>query len=100
MARKCRYLLAVDSEGMTANQRDRVTLYLNNKPWDVWHWFEDMWLIAGVPDDVTKDELGKEIRSVIPGQKYILARMPEGNCLFGVIPAESHPWFEEKWKWQ
>jgi hypothetical protein len=36
----------------TRDQRNTVTDLFRKKEWRIWHWMEDVWLLAQVPDEV------------------------------------------------
>ena len=80
----------------TLEQRNAVTEIFRLKKWPVWHWMEDVWLLARVPDAITAQNI-TEILSVHPliGDKTKLVfRIPEGIA----TPFWGHN-APEAWKW-
>jgi hypothetical protein len=49
--------------GATAQERNLITRFLEGKGWDVWHWFEDVWLVV-VPDGGIADTKASAMANV------------------------------------
>ena len=51
-------------QGGSADSRDKITQYVKGRGWGFWHWFDDVWLIAGVPEETTAKELYLHLSSL------------------------------------
>ena len=93
-----RILVAVNSRLADVNLRNAITKLLEAKGWEVWHWFEDIWLLADVPDTQKLEILRDEIRSLSKKNMHVLVMNVDGNGLAGRIPTAGAPWLEEFWR--
>ena len=105
-----RIIICTDStkgpaSGFTADERNRITRHLEAKGWQVWHWFEDLWLIV-VPDGsitgqakLQPSELREEILALLKAPlKYILVMEVRGKIDYaGMGDAQGWPWMESNW---
>jgi hypothetical protein len=83
----------------TREQRDAITFHLNGKGWKLWHWYQDLWLLAEVPDDVTPQRLWEELHALPPlAQKSLLVmRFQDAPVFYGNAHRESWGWMEDHW---
>ncbi len=59
MARRA--IIVTNSAVFNHERRNLITEYLNKKCWEVWHWMEDLWLVANLPDETTPTILTREL---------------------------------------
>jgi hypothetical protein len=59
-----RLIIVINSATASKDIRDAVTSFLESKGWEIWHWFEDLWLSANAPNDLDLEKLRDEIRSI------------------------------------
>jgi hypothetical protein len=83
----------------TREQRDAITFHLNAKGWKLWHWYQDLWLLAEVPDEVTPRRLWEELRALPPlSQKSVLVMGLDGTpSYYGNAPRDSWDWMADYW---
>ena len=66
-----RLIIVTDSAGTTRDQRNAITAFLEGKGWEVWHWYEDLWLVnnPGEPIDfgTLRDQLGDAVAGLKGG---------------------------------
>jgi hypothetical protein len=105
-----RIIICTDStkgpvSGFTADERNRITRHLEAKGWQVWHWFEDLWLVV-VPDSsitgqakLQPAELRDEILTLLETpRKFILVMEVRGKIAYaGMGNAKGWPWMEANW---
>jgi hypothetical protein len=93
-----RLILVTDSADSTDRSRDLVTAFLEGKGWSVWHWFKDLWLIDGAPDDQSLASLREELQNVMKPQTRIMIMTTEGvRRHSGTVPTGGIPWLKEHW---
>ena len=89
-------------EGATKSQKDAVTTYLMAKPWGVNHHFEDLWLLTGVPNEISAKGLCDEIRAV-PGVgsqiTMLVNRIADGASMtfWGRSAPANWEWMAKNW---
>ncbi len=94
-----RFIVATDSASTTNDIRNAVTAFLEGKGWSVWHWFQDLWLVANAPESTRLVILRDEIVRAVPGLKTVMIMSTEGIKEHGgLVPSDSVAWIEEHWK--
>lgn len=95
MAQK--YIIALDSG--TADARDAITNHLLAKGWKVWHWIEDLWLVSGLPDDMTPRLLWEELNAMPSVEKVngLVMRTDPDLTYWGKGKRDSWKWMKEYW---
>jgi hypothetical protein len=84
-----RFLIAVD--GLDRAGRNTVTHLLQDKRWPLWHWFEDLWLVAGVPGEVTPMAIAQEISKLLNRPNLLVLELSKIN-LTGFVPDLAADW--------
>ncbi|HEY6768579.1 MAG TPA: hypothetical protein VI386_27790, partial [Candidatus Sulfotelmatobacter sp.] len=75
-----RLIILTNGATIGTNERNALTAFLEAKQWAVWHWFNDVWLVDGVPQVGSVGPLRDEIRTAIPTLSQILiVAMPAGE---------------------
>jgi len=94
-----RLIIATDAATATLASRNALTAFLEGKDWSVWHWFQDLWLVDGVPDSIDLTALKGEISAALPAPNHnIMIMSTEGSITHsGLVPAASIPWIQEHW---
>jgi hypothetical protein len=94
-----RLIITTDSAVTHVSGRNALTAFLEAKGWAVWHWFQDLWLIDGVPEQIDVVALREEIRAAIPGGlPHFLILSAEGLIIYsGMVPTTSLQWLTEHW---
>jgi len=86
--------------GANATDRNKITSYFEAKKWDVWHWFEDVWLVVNPSDQAMQtNALRDELQALFaPLQRHLLV-IEIGNPAHysGWGPKDGWPWMQEKW---
>lgn len=84
--------------------KDAITNYLRAKGWPIWHWFENLWLLSNVPDNVTAQSLSEEILALIapiaPGpltSHIVIDASDKPSAYFGRGPKEGWEWMLQNW---
>jgi hypothetical protein len=85
--------------GANAFDRTNITKHLEAKGWQVWHWFEDVWLVVTDVDDVGLSLLRDELRNVIGGpNKHVLIMQVDGPVAYsGFGNPNGWPWMATNW---
>ena len=95
---KKRIILATDPGTTNPAIRNAITAFLEGKGWSIWHWFDDLWLIDGVPTSVGLGPLRDELRPLLPPSVRLLILSAEGPMDHaGWVQQQSIPWITEHW---
>jgi hypothetical protein len=90
-------IIVTNSASITREQRNALTDHLTAKKWETWHWIEDLWLIAGAPDDGPSIiALRSQINKIIPDQAFLIFTA-KGTAVTGYAQDKSQPWIENHW---
>ena len=93
-----RFIVATDSKDIDDRGRDIITAVLEGKGWSVWHWFKDLWLVDGAPDDLNPTELRQEIKDLLPADFHMMLMSTEGRKWHsGRVPSAATTWINEHW---
>ena len=99
-----RFLISTDSAkgapagGTTADERNKITFYLEAKGWQVWHWFEDLWLVVTPQGSTTTIALRDEITNLFGAKRFLLVMEIQGPIVYsGYGNGEGWPWMASKW---
>jgi hypothetical protein len=95
-----RFSIAVSGTTASAATKNALTAYLQGKGWQVWHWFDELWLIAAA-DNVSAEELSREIRTIPgfhPQVHHIVMKLDGDADYFGWAPREAWDWMSKNWK--
>lgn len=86
--------------GANAADRNKITNYFEAKKWDVWHWFEDVWLVLNPSDKrIQTNVLRDELQALFsPLQRHLLIIEVSDQLHYsGWAPKNGWPWMLEKW---
>jgi hypothetical protein len=82
-------------------QRNAITALIQAKGWPLWHHFEDVWMIANVPDDISSKALYEEFESIsVIGDHSLLVLKVEGDprlTHWGRTNKEGWVWMKKFW---
>jgi hypothetical protein len=94
-----RMIIVTNSAVTQVSAGNALTAFLEAKRWAVWHWYQDLWLIDGVPAQINFTALREEIMRAIPeGLPHFLIISAEGPINHtGMVPTPSVQWFVEHW---
>ena len=93
-----RIIIATNASTSTVASKNALTAFLEAKGWSVWHWYDDLWLIDDVPDEINLIALREEIRKAIPTLPYFMTMAAEGPINHaGMVRKESLEWFKQHW---
>ena len=93
-----RLIIVTNSAVTGVSARNALTAFLEAKGWSVWHWYEDLWLVDGVPLGTRLADLRQEIQGTIPTILQILIFTAEGQIEHaGMVPIRSADWFVGHW---
>lgn len=81
----------------TPAEQNLLTQRLVSLQWAYFHYLEDVWLLAGVPDAQTAKTIYADA-ALILGEKTILVFEVQGECEhFGRANPKAWPWLKEHW---
>jgi hypothetical protein len=86
--------------GASVDQRNQITLNLEaKKDWQVWHWFENIWLVVIPPDDeITPVALRREMESFLGESKHLLIMQVSQPITFsGRGNPDGWAWMYKNW---
>jgi hypothetical protein len=89
----------VATNGMSADNRDKLTKYLRDKPWGYWHWFSEVWILAGVPATYTARILHDEFEESVGLAKetMIVLEIPDGQIKYwGMANPLGWKWMDDQ----
>jgi hypothetical protein len=92
-----RTVLAIDRGSV--DQANAITIYALARGWHVWHWLEGLWLLAGLPDEMTPPALWQEVIR-LPGLLSIRGlafRVGSEPLVWGGNAPESWAWLLQYW---
>ncbi len=99
-----RLIICTDSakgliNGANAQERNQITRLLEGKEWAVWHWFEDVWLVAIPNGSVDTKVLRAEITALVGPLKHVLVMdVGDGEIVYsGLGPPAGWPWMAANW---
>jgi hypothetical protein len=91
-----RLIIATNAAG--TDSRNALTAFLEAKKWSIWHWYQDLWLVDGVPEMARFGQLRDEILKAIPTLRQVLILTTEARITHsGTVPDGSGEWFKEHW---
>lgn len=92
-----RFIIAAGD--LSSPQQDAITTIFREREWPFWHWIENVWLLAEVPDEVTPRALWDEITALEGMQDIngIAIRLGPEPLFWGSNPAESWNWMARYW---
>jgi len=79
--------------------KNSITIYLQSTGWQIWHWFEDLWLVAGVPDNFTAKDLAAalEVRSLAATGSFLVLQIEGESLYYGRAVKEAWQWMYDNW---
>jgi len=96
-----RLIIVTNSANATKSSRDAITFHLESMGWPAWHWFEDIWLVANVPDEVGVSALRDAIRALpafSQSNPDILIFPIKGvTDHSGFLSKDAIPWLKQYW---
>lgn len=98
-----RFIIATDSpkgfpNGVTVEERNKITRFLEAKQWQVWHWFDDLWLVVAPANSTTPRALTKDLRKLLLKTRFVLIIEVDGRTTYSGFGSEyGWPWMEENW---
>lgn len=94
-----RFIIALNAGNL--EQRNAITSLIQARGWPVWHHFEDIWLVAGVPSDVTSKALYEQFQkiSVIGDHSLLVLKIEDDTTLWhwGRAHKDGWAWMKEFW---
>jgi hypothetical protein len=91
------FIICIDNGN--ANIRNAITNYLRDSGWGYWHWVDDVWLTAGVPDSMTSKLLWERLEKLpdIAGQSVLVFRVSNDTECYGRLKPGAWEWFKKNW---
>lgn len=92
-----RFMIAAG--GLSPQQQDVITKWLQGHDWQFWHWIENVWLLTGVPDSVTPRTLWDEIIAMdgMNGISGVVIQEGFAPVFWGGNQPESWEWMKSYW---
>jgi len=94
-----KFIVAIDVG--TREQRNAITIMFQSKGWQLWHWMEDVWLLALVPDNVSAHQISEEMaQNPLIGQKTrVVIKLPESvpSTYWGHCAKDAWEWMARFW---
>ena len=56
----------ISAKEPVAGRKDIVSRFVDSKKWPYWHWFDDLWLLAEVPESHNAKSIYDELMSAYP----------------------------------
>jgi hypothetical protein len=86
------------SDAGSVKSPNDITDYLQKKGWKVWHWLADIWLLTGVPDDVSPRILWEDLKVGIsfPELNGVVINH-DTSAYWGNLAKESWDWMRDNW---
>lgn len=90
-----RFVVALN--GGTVDQRNALTALFSGEKWELWHHFEDLWILADVPADVTSRAISEKVMPLIGGKAHLVIKIqdPAQITCWGVASKKGWEWM---WK--
>lgn len=86
------------ADGLTAEQQNAITRFIQDRGWGFWHWHTNTWLLAGLPDDWTPRRLQVDLEESLKLQtSMIIMSISDPITFFGRAPEEAWPWLQQRW---
>jgi DNA-binding LytR/AlgR family response regulator len=93
-----RYILCLDGASTKAEDRDKVTRFLESHGWQVWHWFEDLWMVTIPGDEMNMMSMRDEIRvNALPKGRFVIFELAEGSRTGGTEQTNAVEWIYKNW---
>jgi hypothetical protein len=100
-----RLIIATDSakgvmNGVTAEERNKITHHLELKGFQVWHWFEDLWLAIDPSNDTGTAKLREELSAILGSGnlKHVIVMHVDGPITYsGLGPPDGWTWMAKNW---
>lgn len=98
-----RFIIITDSgadKQSRVTDRAKLTGFLQGKGWHVWHWFEELWLVATAETPKTNPkEIRKEFQATLAKpMMMIVMEFKEGSDLSAHLPRSAMPWIRQHWR--
>ena len=92
------YVIAI--EGGSKELRDAITRRLAGAGYGYWHWMEDVWLVSGVPDDVTPQTMSEWLEKTpyFANTHCLIIRVGTPTSYWGRNVKDSWEWMSKNWK--
>jgi hypothetical protein len=92
-----RFVVAADK--LTSQQQDAITEIVQRNGWEFWHWYEGLWLLAGVEDDRSARNIHAELNEdpMLDGRNILVIKIGERITYWGRAPQESWRWMQQFW---
>jgi hypothetical protein len=78
----------------TAEFRDAITKYVEEKGVKSWHWLPDSWMIFS-PEPIDVTTWRDEIKILCPRLSFFVISFESHRNWAGVLPEESHEWIQK-----
>jgi hypothetical protein len=89
-------IIMTDSARIDVRDRNSITRQLASKGWKTWHWFEDVWIVVELPDELSLSELRHELSGIIQPKSHILVvSVPGTPGVSGYLPTAGAEWIRE-----
>jgi hypothetical protein len=93
-----RLIIVTNSQDSTSEGRNALTAFLQGKGWNIWHWFEDVWLISDAPEgDEILESLRDEIRGLVGIRQFLILSGQDPTTLSGMTTRDGQRWLKTKW---
>jgi hypothetical protein len=92
-----RMVLALDRIAVV--EENTITIWIQGQGWHQWHWLPCVWLLAGVPGELTPRSLWDEIRG-LPGLyqvRGVVFTLSDPPVFWGNNAKESWQWMQQFW---
>jgi hypothetical protein len=82
----------------TPEERNKITRFFEAKGWQVWHWFDDIWLTVDPLESTKVKDLANEMRLLLGATKQVVVMQIEGQIKYsGYAPRDGWPWMRKNW---
>jgi hypothetical protein len=91
------FMIAIDSG--TAEQQDAITAHLQRKGYRVWHWIENLWLLAQVPVGTTPKMIWEQLDALpeVGSIPMLITASNGASSFYGRLAPHAWKWMAEYW---
>jgi len=91
-------MIITNSAHVNAEARNGLTTFLQQQQWEIWHWMEDLWLIANAPESLSIGKLRKDIHRILGDNAAFFIVRATSAPITGYVSSDSVAWLTSNWK--
>lgn len=94
------FMIATRAHYVIPEIKAGITSYLLGRGWQVWHWFDDLWLTTNLPADMTAQRLSGELEQGVAGlsvAEFLVIQLENVPSYYGRLNDEAWGWIAHFW---